>query len=73
MEELILFSKACSTHGGRKGMHIEIWWGNQKETDHLQDLDVGRRTILRSVFEKYEGVVRTWIIRLRIGASGWLL
>jgi hypothetical protein len=25
----------------RLGMHIELWWENQKERDHYADLDVG--------------------------------
>jgi hypothetical protein len=30
---------------GRRGMHIEFWWENQKERDHWEDLDVGGRII----------------------------
>jgi hypothetical protein len=28
---------ACSTNGGRRGMHIEYWWESQKERDHWED------------------------------------
>jgi hypothetical protein len=31
---------------GRRGMHIEFWWENQKERDHEEDQDVGGLIIL---------------------------
>jgi hypothetical protein len=37
---------------GRKGMHIGFWRESQKERDHLEDLDIGGRIIIRWVLEK---------------------
>jgi hypothetical protein len=38
---------ACSTNGGRIGMHIGYWWESQKERDHWEEQDVGGWTILK--------------------------
>jgi hypothetical protein len=32
---------------GRREMHIGFWWGNQKKIDHLENLDLDGRIILR--------------------------
>jgi len=32
---------------GEREMHAEFWWGNLKERDHLEDLDVGGKIILK--------------------------
>jgi hypothetical protein len=64
---------AISTNGGRRGMHIGYWWESQNERDHWEDQDVGGWTILKWTLERYDGVVWTGIMRLRIGASGGLL
>jgi hypothetical protein len=39
----------------------------------LEDLDVGGKMILRWILEKWDGVVWTELIWLRIGTSGGLL
>jgi hypothetical protein len=36
-----------------------FWWGSLRERDHWGDPDVDRRIILRGIFRKWEGVVRT--------------
>jgi hypothetical protein len=43
---------------------------SQKERDHQENLDVGRRIIFRWILEKWDGVERIW---LRILTSGGLL
>jgi hypothetical protein len=40
-------------------MHRRYWWGNLKERDHLEDVGVGRRIILKVILKKWDG--RTWI------------
>jgi hypothetical protein len=44
--------RACSTNGGRVGMHIGYWWESQKERDRLEDQDVDGWTILKWILEK---------------------
>jgi len=41
-----------------------FWWGNLRERDHLEDLGIDGRIILRWIFRK--GVVGVWT------GSGWL-
>jgi hypothetical protein len=37
---------------GRGDVHTGFWWGNLKERDHLEDLAVDGRIILKSIFNK---------------------
>jgi hypothetical protein len=41
---------------GRRGIHTGFWWEYQKDRDYYKDLDVGGRTILKSVLEKQDGL-----------------
>jgi hypothetical protein len=41
---------------GRGEMHIGLWCGNLKERDHLEDLGVGGRRIVKYVLKKYGGM-----------------
>jgi len=47
-----------------------FWRGNLRERDHWGDPDADRRIILRWIFKKLEGVVRTGWSWLRIGTGG---
>jgi len=47
-----------------------FWWGNLRERDHWGDPDVDGRIILRWIFRKCEGVVRTGWSWLRIETGG---
>jgi hypothetical protein len=39
---------------GRRGeVHSGFWWGNVKDIDHLEDLGVDGRIILRWIFRKW--------------------
>jgi hypothetical protein len=38
--------RACSTHGGKSGMHIGLWRERQMKRDHYEDVDVGGWIIL---------------------------
>jgi hypothetical protein len=58
---------------GRRGMHIGYWWESQKERDYYEGQDLGVRTVLKYILERYDGVVWTGSIWLRIGTSGGLL
>jgi hypothetical protein len=51
-------------------MHIGFWWQSQKERYHFEDPDMGWRIILRWILERYDGVVWTGLIWLRVGTGG---
>jgi hypothetical protein len=36
---------------GGKGMHTGFWWKSWNEGGHYEDLDVGRRIILKWILE----------------------
>jgi hypothetical protein len=46
--------------------------GNLKGRDHLEDLGVDVKLILKSILRKYSGKMWTGFIWLRIGTSGGL-
>jgi hypothetical protein len=39
----------------RTAIHIEFWWGNLKEGNHLEDLGICGRIILKFIFMKWNG------------------
>jgi hypothetical protein len=41
-------------------MHIGFWWGSRKERGYYEDLDVGRRIILK------------WILEIEWGGMDWI-
>jgi len=36
-------------------MLTEFWWGSLREGDHLEDLSVDGRIILKWIFKKWDG------------------
>ena len=55
-------------HVWRKGeVCTRFWWGNLKEREHWGDQDIDGRIILKWILRKWEGVVGTGCIWLRIG------
>jgi hypothetical protein len=51
-------------------VHTGFWWGDVWERDHLEDLSVERRIILKWIFQKWGGKVWTGLVGLRIGTGG---
>jgi len=59
------------TYGGEE--HIRVCWENLRERDHLEDLGVDNKIILKWIFNKWNGGVWTGLIWLRIGIGAGLL
>jgi hypothetical protein len=54
-------------------MHTTFWSENLKEKDHLKDLNVNDRMILKWILEKQFASVWTGSVWLRIETDGLLL
>jgi hypothetical protein len=54
-------------------VHTGFWWGDLREGDHLEDLGVDRRILLKWIFKKWDDGAWTGLIWLRIGTGGRLL
>jgi hypothetical protein len=59
----------------REEVHTGFWWGDLVERDHLEDLDVDGRIILKYIFKKWDGGGGAWsgFIWLRIRAGSVFL
>jgi hypothetical protein len=64
--------RTCDNHG-REENCIQCWWGNLRERDHLEDLGVDGRIILKCILMKLGCEAWTVLIQLRLGAGGGLL
>jgi hypothetical protein len=63
---------ACSTYG-RQERCIQGFGRETRERDHLEDLGIGGRIILKLIFKKLDEETWTELIWLRIGTGGGLL
>ena len=36
-------------------MHTGFWWGNLKDRDHIEDIGLASRIILKWMFRKWDG------------------
>jgi hypothetical protein len=45
----------CSTYGGKRGVYTGFWWGDLREGDHLGDISVDGRIILKWIFNTCDG------------------
>ena len=59
---------ACVTYGGE--IHKDFWWRNSREIDHLWDLDVDVRKILKWEFNNYDVAqdIDKWRSRVNAGS-----
>ena len=44
-------------YGGKGDVHTGFWWGNVRGRDHLEDLCLDRKKILKRKFKKWDGSV----------------
>jgi len=51
---------------------MRLWWGNLRKRDHLLDLGVDGRIILKKILKKWDGAW-TGLTWLRVGIGGGLL
>jgi hypothetical protein len=51
-------------------VHTGFWWGDLREGDHLEDLDVDGSIVLKWIFKKCDGESWTRLLWLRIGTDG---
>jgi len=40
------------TYWGRRGLHTRVWWRNLKKRDHLEDLGIGGRILLKWILNR---------------------
>jgi len=64
---------ACDTYGGTREAHTGFWWGDPRERDHLEDLGVDGRIILKWMCKEWGGETWTGLVWLRIGTGGGFL
>jgi len=53
-------------------VHTGFWWGDLREKNHLEDLGIGGRVILKCIFKKWDGGFDE-INLAQDRDSGWLL
>ena len=51
-------------------LRTRFWWGNLREGDHLEDLGVDGRKILKRILQKRYGEALSQFIWLRMGTGG---
>jgi hypothetical protein len=54
---------ACNTRGEKMNAY---WREMQEDKNHLEDLNIGERIILKCMLKEYYGVVGTGLVRLRV-------
>ena len=58
-------------HAWRTGeAHTGFWWGDMREREHLEDLGVDRRKILKLILKKEDGG-GAWIGLIWLSDSGY--
>jgi hypothetical protein len=54
---------------GREEVHAGFWWGNLRDSTHLEDPGVNGRIILKWISKKWDVWACTGLICLRIGTG----
>jgi hypothetical protein len=63
--------RVCGTYG--REVYAEFWWVDLRERNHLEDLGIDERIILKLIFNKGDGKPLSGLTWLRTGGGGWLL
>jgi hypothetical protein len=64
----------CAGHVAHMGeKKYRVLMGILEKTDHLKDLDIAGRTILKRILKNFDGRASAGSIRLKTGTSGRLL
>jgi hypothetical protein len=58
---------------GRGEVHTVFWWGNLRNRDDFEGPGIDGRIILKWIFRKWDGEIRTGLIWVRIWTDGGLL
>jgi hypothetical protein len=58
---------------GKGEVHTGFWWRKLRERDHLKDVGVDWRIILKWILEKWDGEARTGSVWLGMGAGAGIL
>jgi hypothetical protein len=53
-------------------MHTGFWWGNVRESVHLEDLGVDMKIILIWIFRKWDGVMDRMKLRVPLNTDNFL-
>jgi hypothetical protein len=51
-------------------VHTGLWWGDLRESDHLEDLSIDGEIVLKWILKKWNGEVWTGQIWFRIQTGG---
>jgi len=51
-------------------VHTGFWWGDPRERNHLEDLGVGGRVILKWIFKRWDWEAWTGLFPFRRGLGG---
>jgi hypothetical protein len=67
-----LITGTCSTFGDSNGAYMFLRGGKLRERDHLEEVGLHVRIILKWIFRKWERGAWTGLIWLRIRTSWWV-